>query len=151
MEVPPIHAERAVDLEALRYPQITQITQTREKTQPQKGPRSTKDIASFTHDFSIGCVISVNPLTHRATQSRHSTPDTPNATTRWVRFHSSTEHSSWGQACDLAILQRAAKLRPELSPGRGFASLGLSENNGPEPRSGDRIYIQRYFSSNSIP
>jgi hypothetical protein len=30
-------------------------------------------------------------------------------------------------------------------------ALGCVENNCPEPRSGDRIYIQRYFSSNSNP
>jgi len=34
--------------------------------------------------------------------------------------------------------QQAAKQRTELSPGRGFASLGLCSVRFGEPRSGDR-------------
>ena len=37
---------------------------------------------------------------------------------------------------EISLEQRAAKQRPELSPRRGFASLGLRRNNCPEPRSG---------------
>src|SRR5436190_19844602 len=64
------------------------------------------------------------------------------------------ESSRWSQTTGYLsrILRRAAKQRSELSPRRGFASLGVAlKTIEPEPRSGDRIYIQRYFSSNSIP